>query len=211
MTKNGIKRNFERNLGRVRVLLNIYDESMAAAGRGRPGNALSDLLRACVVMLHAAFEDTCRSIAAERYPKASADVLNEIPFCGQRGRAKPISLGELSRHRGRTVDDLIEESVRSYLESFSVNNGPEIDAFLRNVGIAEPRDFHQELNFGVLCSAIKRRHHIVHQADKNPIRGRRGHHAAQPISRDLVAEWLGVIERFIIALIEEMWPIRAKI
>lgn len=207
MSKQAIKKNFERNIARVRVLLNIYDQNIVGVGRGRPGTHMSDILRACIVMLHASFEDACRAIAAQRLPIASPEVLADIPFKGQKGRAKPVNLGELSSHRSKTVEQLIQESVTQYLEGFTVNNGPEIDAYLRKIGIENPADFRQNLNFKALCSVIKRRHHIVHQADKNPTGGR-GHHAAQPLGRDTVEEWIAVVEQFVLTLLETVWPRR---
>ncbi|WP_258187045.1 HEPN domain-containing protein [Chromobacterium haemolyticum] len=207
MSKAAIKKNFGRNIARVRVLLDIYDQNVVGGGPGRPGTHMSDILRACIVMLHASFEDACRSIAAQRLPTASSDVLAEIPFTGQKGRAKPVHLGELSSHRSKTVEQLIQESVAQYLEGFTVNNGPEIDAYLKKIGIENPVAFRQPLSFHALCGAIKRRHHIVHQADKNP-EGGRGHHAAQPLGRDTVEEWIAVVEQFVLTLLETIWPRR---
>lgn len=209
MTKKVIKKNFDRNIERTRTLLSIYDDTIANGGRGRPAMVLSDLLRASVVMLHAAFEDACRSIAAQKLPDASASVLEDIPFVGTKGRAKGIHLGELSKHKGKSVDLLIEESINQFLENFSVNNAPEIDAYLIKIGISNPENFRRHLNFASLCCAIKRRHHIVHQADKNPTGGR-GHHAAQPISRDTVEEWITVVENFIHTLLNTVWPSRRR-
>ncbi|MCG8996733.1 hypothetical protein LH435_15775 [Laribacter hongkongensis] len=204
MSKRNIRKNFDRNIARTRGLLNVYDNSV---GPGRPDTILSDLLRAAVVMLHAAFEDACRSVAAQKLPTADSAVLEDIPFVGTKGRAKAIHLGELSKHRGKTVDDLIQESITQFLDGFSVNNASEIDAYLQKIGIVNPGSFRRSLNFGTLCIAIKRRHHIVHQADKNPTGGR-GHHAAQPISRDTVEQWITVVEKFIHTLLDTIWPPR---
>ncbi|MEN7431390.1 HEPN domain-containing protein [Chromobacterium sp. TRC.1.1.SA] len=208
MAKRTIQTNMRRNITRVRNLLDLHAEFRVEVIAGRPPTYLSDLLRACVVMLHASFEDVCRSIAAEKLPHASPDVLNGIPFSKDIGKPK-ISLGDLVPHRDKKVSDLIQDSISQYLEGFSVNNAPEIDEFLRKIGITDVVEFRRGFpKFATLCLAIKRRHHIVHQADKNPNAGGAGHHAAQPISRDTVVEWTEVVETFCGVLIETVWPTR---
>ncbi|MFB9160131.1 HEPN domain-containing protein [Chromobacterium violaceum] len=207
MPKREVQTNFRRNITRVRSLLEMYDAYRDAIGVGRAPTYLSDLLRACVVMLHASFEDVCRSIAAEKLPHANAEILNGIPFSKGIGKQK-ISLGDLVPHREKRVSDLIQESVSQYLENFSVNNPPEIDEFLRKIGIADVENFRRTCpKFTDLCRAIKRRHHIVHQADKNPEAGA-GHHAAQPINRETLDRWTEAIDEFCRALIEKVWPTR---
>src|SRR5438874_2815679 len=113
---------FRANLDRVRGLVTLYEEVTAAAP-GRASVRESDLLRAAVVLLHAALEDLIRGLAAARLPTSSAEVLAEIPvkLKGGSATAMKVTLGDLAAHRGRSIDDVIAESIGAYLERSNYN------------------------------------------------------------------------------------------
>ena len=68
------------------------------------------------MFLHATFEDVLRSMARQRIAASQSLVLDDIPLVGtsRSGRAEKFFLGELDGHRGKTVDQLIQESVENY-------------------------------------------------------------------------------------------------
>jgi hypothetical protein len=78
------------------------------------------------------------------------------------GDDQRFTLRHLARHRGLTVDDLIYQSVRSYLDRKSFSSPNDIVEFLQKIEIA-PQDVQAHLaDIGRL---MLRRHRILHQAD----------------------------------------------
>ena len=66
------------------------------------------------VLLHASLEDLLRRIARYRIPDGGEEALRQISLIGRAPREK-FSLGELARFRGKTVDEVLSESVRHLL------------------------------------------------------------------------------------------------
>ena len=162
-----IQDRFGRNLARVRHLVDSYGQ-LAGAGQGRRPVNTSDLLRAATVFLHATLEDFLRSLERWRLPAAGEDRLNQIPLSGTGSRAERFSLGKLTNHRGKTVNDLIGESVEKHLERSNYNDTNDVAAVLELVGVP-PADV--DKHFPGLSELMRRRHHIVHQADRNDAAG----------------------------------------
>lgn len=123
-------RRLRGNLSRVRHLLAIY-QLLYGRGRGRRTVFKTDLLRAAVVFLHATLEDCLRSVARFYLPQADLNTLNKIPLAGTHPiRAEKFPLGSLIEHRGKTVDDLINESITQHLERRSFNDTADISRLL---------------------------------------------------------------------------------
>jgi hypothetical protein len=154
----------------------------------------TDILRAATVFTHAALEEVMRGLATWKYPTAGEPVLNEVPLVGitDHGRPEKFFLGKLVNHRGKTVQDLITESVSAHLGNFTVNNTTDLSVFLRKIGV-EPETVNQD--YALLSELIARRHHIVHQADRNYVPGR-GHHRARQLNPNTVSSWLDAVGRF---------------
>lgn len=192
--RDQIRRRFEDNIARAQNLVVVYRE-IAGAGQGRRPVHSTDVLRAATVFAHAALEEMFRGLATWKYPTAGENVLNEVPLIGlsEHGRPEKFFLGKLANHRQKTVQDLIGESVRSYLSSFTVNSATDISIFLRKIGV-NPDDVNQE--FAELTELISRRHHIVHQADRNDVPGQ-GNHRARGINPNDVERWVGATIRFV--------------
>src|SRR5207253_11452992 len=129
-----------------------------------------DLLRSAIVFLHSTLEDLLRSVEVRRTPAAGESVLNDIPLVGVRG--EKFALGKLAAHRGKTVDAVILESVAAYLERQSYNNPEELAAFCARAGVDKGM---LQPFFGVLGEFMRRRHQIVHRADRDEGSGS-GHH-----------------------------------
>jgi hypothetical protein len=134
----------------------------------------ADILRTIVVFLHATFEDVLRTAARQRIIAAKADVLNEIPLVGaaRSDRREKFGLGSLDPHRGKTVDQLSDESVQDYLNTKSISSCADVDKVLRQCGL-EARPFRRL--YPPLNQMMKRRHRIVHQADLSGPSARASH------------------------------------
>jgi hypothetical protein len=103
-----IRARLGQNLQRV--------EGLAALSEWIEFPARSDLLRASVVLLHATLEDVLRSVLELRLPTANAEHLAMLKFAvGDRSKDH-LSMSELAKHRGKTVDQLIGERIEVYLE-----------------------------------------------------------------------------------------------
>src|SRR5437867_708503 len=121
-----IRENLEHNLTRVENLVKTYESHPDAQGKGRKSVEVLDILRASVVLLHASLEEVLRSIAYWKLPVASASVLNDIPLVGLGPNPKKFLLGDLDSHRGKSIFDVIKESVDAHLAQSNFNNTVEI-------------------------------------------------------------------------------------
>lgn len=187
-----ILRRFEDNLARARNLVDLY-RHVARPGQGRQPVHTVDILRAATVFLHAALEEVFRNIALWKYPAAPEAVLNEIPLVGlsDHGRPEKFFLGKLAAHRDKTVQQVLNASVDEFVGYFTVNNTTDISSFLRKVGVDLAL---VEGEFPTLTQFLRRRHHIVHQADRQ-LRAGRGHHQAQGLNAETVVNWIASVRR----------------
>lgn len=178
------------NLGRVENLVSLYGP--ATVGRRKVQD--TDILRGSLVLLHAGMEDYLRSLMVWKINTYSEEALNAYGFAnGTKRPPNKISLGELSVHRGKTVDELISNSVKSHLEEYqSFNDLGEVKKALKQCGIAagvvETRDF------GRLPEMISRRHNIVHKADRNDVDGGQGNHRTKSLSKTTVEGYVAAVK-----------------
>lgn len=103
-----------------------------------------------------------------------------------------VDLAELARGRGRSVQEIIQQSVSEHLSRSNYNHPGEIKAALVSIGLDEALAAPYSNS---LSTMMKRRHLIVHRADRNENTGR-GHHGATPISKSDVDHWRDVVEQF---------------
>lgn len=185
-----IMERFSANVGRVRQLLAVY-QRVAGSGPGRPSVGEADILRAAVLLLHAALEDLLRSIEEQRLPVAAAKAFSGILFPGTR-RAEKFSLIELAAYRGQTVDDVFRNAVSAHLEHSNYNNINEVIGALDRAGIMASWGQADRSRIG---SMMRRRHWIAHRADRNPVAGR-GHHTTQSLGYNVVNTWTLTVEAF---------------
>ena len=122
-----------------------------------------EMLRASVVLTHAHLEDYLRTLAETLLPEADEDTLNAVPLVGLPGRAEKFPLGKLVRHKGKTVDDVLRESVREHLANRTFNNRGEIERLLEALGLDASES--QKALYSIQ-EMIQRRHQIVHRGDK---------------------------------------------
>ena len=161
-----ILRHLVWNLGRARRLVGLHQQHVKSKKKNDPSRESDDLLRAAIVFAHASLEEFLRSCSALLLPKGSAKVLDEIPLAGLNNSGKPekFLLGRLAEYRGRTVDDVINESVQQYLQKTSYNSSSDVAAALERCGL----DINRIKNFlSSIDEMIKRRHQIVHRVDRD--------------------------------------------
>ena len=190
--RDEIRQRFTDNIARAQNLVAVY-RRVTGVGQGRRPVNSTDILRAATVFAHAALEEVFRGIATWKYPTANEAVLNEVPLVGsEHGRPEKFFLGKLAAHRQKSIQALIDESVRAHINNFTINNTTDIATFLRRIGI-DPIAVNQE--FELLIQLISRRHHIVHQADRNDVPGQ-GHHRARALSANDVGGLAGCRRSF---------------
>ncbi len=151
--RDEIRVRFRDNLGRVRNLVELYSTS-SGRGRGRRNVPESDILRAAVVLLHATLEDLLRSLAEWKLPAAKPEVFAEIALVGTKGRTK-FGLQELADFRGKTVDEIIADSVKEHLERTSYNHPGDVKNTLGNIGVVLKID---DDDAAELAAMMSRRH-----------------------------------------------------
>ena len=197
-----ITERLTQNLLRVKNLVSIYTNKLAGAGQGRRSIGKTDVLRAATVFLHATLEDFLRGITLWKLPRNDAGILDDIPLSGlgPSNRPEKFLLGKLFQHSGKTIDAVIEESIKNYLANTTYNNTDDIASTLRKIGV-QPANVNAE--FAILLTLMKRRHHIVHQADKNDHLGQ-GNHSAKSIGVGDLERWIPAVERFCNSVLQEI-------
>lgn len=189
--KAQIQAQFSENVDRVKNLVLIYETHLAGEGSGRRTHQKTDVLRAATVLLHATLEDLLRSLAYWKLPAAAPNVLDQFPLAGH-GPAMKYSLGALATHRGRTVDEIIKDSVDSFLERSNYNSSAEVAKLLGQVALNVSS---LQGHFAELDELMSRRHQIVHRADID-VSGGRGNHKVSSIGVATVNRWIRNVEAF---------------
>jgi hypothetical protein len=201
------------NLARVDSLINLYDyastllrrhEEAVRQGHVQPMERAPDpleILRASTVFLHASLEDVLRSMAAKHISRTNRDVLKDVPFLDSGIRANKASLADLLRYQGETIEGLIDKSVNQWLEHQSFNDCNDIAAFLQRIGI-DSTACNSEC--ATLDEMIKRRHKIVHNADRRDVYDESKYSTLESIDRDTVIKWRESVQRFVVIVMHEL-------
>src|SRR5213594_299135 len=159
---------FYLNMQRLRGLIALLHPGTGPPNAGEVAllndTVRADIGRTIVVFLHATFEDILRTAARQRLATAKSDVLEHIPLIGtsRSSRAEKFNLGALDAHRGKTVDQLLHESVGDYLGRQSFGSVADVERILSQMGL-DTAPF--KSLFPSLNQMMKRRHRIVHEAD----------------------------------------------
>lgn len=178
-----ISDRLSQNLRRTNELRNTFDR--LNLGKGRASVVETDLLRAAVVLVHAALEDVVRSIEEARLPAIPGVKWNFAVPSEPHDRIEKITMQQLLEYRGKTVEEVFQAAVRQHFERSNYNNLSDLTTALRRVGVQAAV---VTTHGGTLTAMMKRRHWIVHRADRNPRTGQ-GQHHAQHITSATVAEW----------------------
>jgi hypothetical protein len=185
--------------------------ALIKSAKDAPSETSDDTLRAAVVLLHAYLEDFLRTVARVHLPNADEATLNRVPLAGT-GRAREFKLGALTRHRGHSVDEVIDDSVSEYLEQKSFSDITDIMVFLDSLGgSVKVKDVKLVIEdsskasvdvpanpktvVAVLGEMIKRRHQIVHCADR--AKNGKSLSAIEPVK---VFEWTTAAMMFMISV-----------
>ncbi len=154
---------YSENLGRVSNLIKAYKRARSE-NRSITEGLDTDVLRAAVVFLHGAQEDYIRSV-----------LLEYLPICKNEGALKginietvpkakeKITLEEMRKHRGKTVDDFLREAIGEHLSLQSFNNMDQIAGWMKRIGVR----FDHFAHSGDIEKLTGRRHKIVHEMDKS--------------------------------------------
>lgn len=198
--RDQILERFRSNIARAKNLVALYRAQRAPGGGRRPVGS-TDTLRAAVVFLHAALEETFRSIYVWKVPYGTEQVLDDVPIIGSSSqRAEKFYLGRLAEHRAKTVQALITESVLEQSRMLSVNNRSDVAGLLKRFGL---RSQDYDMHIGPIAEMIARRHHIVHQADRNETRGV-GNHQTQSLNVATVEGWIVTVNTFAEAVLQNV-------
>ena len=174
-------------------------------------DAVADVLRAAVVLLHASVDDLLREIQRELLPKiGGTDDLKTVGFLTARPGHRPkfvskMTLGELAeRFGGKSVAEVVTESVNAYLDFQSYNHLDEVKAALKSVGLdadalLDPRNADSPR----LARMMARRHRIVHRADRDDA-GTAGHRAVADLDAAAVNGWAQAVVRFAVRVLDAL-------
>lgn len=174
---------FSLNILRIQGLTELY--SVLKKVGDVTEEIRTDVLRATVVFMHASLEELLRQLAASFLPVADEEALNSIPLAGSPAGSRPekFFLGRLAKHRGKSVDELLLESVQEHLSTSNFNDVGEIDRLLVATKLEAPAI---RAHYPAIAAMMKRRHSIVHRADvaADTVDGR-----AQELAATDVVEW----------------------
>lgn len=186
---------FDNNFERLNNLLYLYES--LPKNKGRKTISSADILRATVVMMHSTLEDFLRNVLLWKLPSASKDKINEVPLAGtsDSGRRTKFELGELLTFKEKTIEEVLLLSINEYLNTVSFNDTNDIIKHLKNIGVNITEEMTRKY-LPPLKEMIKRRHNIVHQADRESQKGS-GYHKIKSISYKQVQDWKDNVDKFV--------------
>ncbi len=160
-------------------------------------NYADEILRISVVFIHASLEDFLREFVRIRFKENPLKIIDEVPLVGFSPISRPLkfSLKNLIKHKRKTVEGLINESIDEYLDRISFNSTTDIANALKKSGIdiSKLRKYFSQLN-----EMIERRHRIVHRADRIGIPGNT---ELCSINSTSVEDWVKAVCAFIYTLV----------
>lgn len=200
---------FAQNVARVGSLVDLHEfleplTQFAPDDHTRPSP--DDVLRAAVVLLHACLEDFLRSMLMQHYPRDGKS-LEKLPLAGANRRER-FSMADLSVHRGKSVDEVIKESIDESLHQRSFNHCDDLSNAIETLGM-KTSDCNKQ--FPMLEKMMQRRHEIVHYADRP--RDYRGAdwREVQAITRAEVLRWKIAVNDFFRAVIVALyWKLESE-
>lgn len=205
-----IKNRFAFNLQRVHNLISLYGR-VKRVTVPKPQYP-EDILRSAVVLLHAALEDLLRGILVWQLSEKGSPKLKKIlidQLSGkererdrEQGQEKELIPGgkEFEAFIRKPVGDMLAEILRAHFDEKSFGSCPKIMDALETLNISKKK-------FEPLKSFIKpmtdRRHHIVHQSDRDHL-SEDGHGTLRAISSDTVKKWAAEVTEFGNLLLKEV-------
>jgi hypothetical protein len=161
-----------------------------------------DILRSATVLLHACLEDFLRAIARAHVPRTASDLLESIPLVGiGNSHQTKFTLANLAKHSGKDVVTVIDESIIEWLGQRSFSSANDIAAMLKQIGI-DPGKCNSE--FPAISTMIKRRHAIVHNADRPKDSIAHEAEVVSPITPEDVTTWREAVQKFATATLYQL-------
>lgn len=180
----------DENLSRVENLISLYGPAIV----GRRKVQETDVLRGALVLLHAGMEDYLRALMIWKVDTYTSEALNGYGFAnGSKRPPMKVTLGDLNAYRGKTVDELISESVRAHLDQYqSFNDLGDVKKALKQCGILAATV--DAKSFDRLPELVSRRHNIVHKADRNEVAGGQGNHRTKSLGKGTVESYVASVK-----------------
>lgn len=196
-----IRLRTSQNLDRVENLIRLYENDLPGEGQGRRPQNSTDVLRSAVVFLHSALEDFLRSLERHHLPQViTQDQLKRIPLAGSGLNASKFLLDALYPFREKSVAEVINESISDHLDRSSYNSKDDITQSILRLGLT-PGSL--SVSYDTLDELAKRRHHIVHQADRNESTGK-GHHKTRSLSLATTKKWRTEVQKLVSQVMEDL-------
>jgi len=176
---------FDANFNRLQNLISMY-HTLGGGNPGRSNASQLELLRATVVLTHSTLEDFLRSMEIWKIPLSESEMLKDI-WLKDSYRLTKFNFQDLYKFRTLKVETLLENSIIHTLNHRSYNQPEDITRAIKNCGLVVTNDIKKL--FPELKLLMNRRHHIVHQADKNLKTGS-GHHKYLSLNLKKVQIWI---------------------
>lgn len=147
--------SLSRNLSNLNRVSNLIENFNSTKNK--------DVLRICIVYLHATLEDLLRNLIFYKLQQLDDEsLLSEIPLVGTAGKKEKIYLSELQKFKSLTVNDLLVQSILEYVNRQTFNNTNDIVKWFSK--------FHVDTkpitgSLSQLEDLFRRRHSIVHNSD----------------------------------------------
>ena len=191
---------YQENIRRVKNFLTLYKDATQGKGAGRKGVQETDILRAGVVYLHSTLEEYLRTIILNAktqmliQDKASFQrVLCNVALPGDnsgKSNGKKYALTDFWDQKDKTIMEVISESLNDKVGYLTFNEYSQIVSSLEDIGIHLNRNYNVD---GMIDNYIKRRHKIVHEADKNLTPGS-GNFKSTPINVQMLKAWIEAVD-----------------
>jgi RiboL-PSP-HEPN len=198
-TLRNIQDRYNFNIRRVNRLIDIFDE----LGDRIAGSYGVDLLRAAVVLLHAALEDVLRNMIEWKLPLDKKAMLARLRFPTTERKEKCSLLELVELYPDKTVQEIQTLAFEHYLNHLNWNSRKDIEETLKMLKLGSPKDKQTLLTVDDL---IQRRHLIVHQGDRDHF-DNTSHGKIRDLDAYEVREWIDAVEKFILPLLLQEHPI----
>ena len=203
---------YQENIKRVKNFITLYENATQGTGAGRKGVKETDILRAGVVFLHSTLEEYLRTIilnAKKEMLTQNKDlfqkVLGNVALPGDnsgKSTGKKYGLIDFWDQKDKTIMEVISESLDDKVGYLTFNEYSQIVGSLQERGVRLDKNYNVD---GLIDNYIKRRHKIVHEADKNATSGRGNFHSS-PINTKTLNAWIDAVDAMVIdiqAMIEK--------
>lgn len=195
---------YQENIKRVRNFITLYQNATSKTGSGRKTVIETDILRAGIVFLHSTLEEYLRTIILDvkkarltQSKESFQKVLINVALPGDnsgKSTGKKYALTEFWELKDKTVMDVMSESLHDKVGYMTFNEYSQIVSSLAEIDIHLDKEYNKN---GVIDKYIKRRHKIVHEADKNVAKGK-GNFYSLSINPDMLSGWITAVDNMVI-------------